>query len=103
MAKRKSKAKAKSAPPEPKPESTTRDTAACLLVAEAAAEISAMDCAAFSLLTFSQGEVPDEWKAPTATAVRKFMQFGWAAFHAFGGMDADWSKIADKLHAGLVR
>lgn len=103
MAKRKPKAKAKPVPPEPKPEPTTRDRTACLLVAEAAAEIKAYDCAAFSLATFSHGDVPDEWRQPVAEAMQKFVRFGWAAYHAFGGTDVDWSKIADKLHAGLVK
>lgn len=94
---RKPKAKAK-----PKKPPSTRDTAACLLVAEAAAEIKALDCAAFSLATFSNGDVPDDWRQPVVEAMQKFIRFGWAAFHAFGGTDVDWSKIAAKLNATLT-
>lgn len=71
------------------------------MMSAAAAEISAQDCAAFSVLAFNEGEVDPPWKELGAKAVGKFMRFGWAAFHAFGGLNADWAEVHKRISGKL--
>ena len=66
----------------------------CVIMFQSAAKIAARDCAAFSVLIFNEGEVPDEWREPSGEAMRKFVQFGWCAFHALGGLSTDWDRAA---------
>lgn len=89
--------------PKTKPAASTRDTTAVLLLVEAAKEIGARDCAAFSLMVFSKGEdIPDEWKPAVGPAMQKFLMFGWTAFHVLGGTDTDWQVMFDRLQAQLA-
>lgn len=81
-----------------KPESAShRAVAEIALMSEAAADIKAQDCAAFSVLAFNEGQADPPWDELGAKAIGKFMRFGWAAYHALGGLGTDWEKVHKRL------
>lgn len=106
----KTKAKAK-----PKPKTASKSGASeraiateGLLMAEAASQIHAQDCAAYSVLMFNRGNVEsDEWQEAGVEALAKFANFGWTMFHALGGLNIAWDEaqanIALKLRGGLPK
>lgn len=74
---------------------TNEEIHSVLLVADVAKTITPLDCAAHSVLVFSRGEAPEEWQQRGVEAMRKFTEFGWAMFHAIGGLNIDWDKAAE--------
>lgn len=91
--------------PAAKPKAATEDkrevVMGALFMSECGAEIKAQDCAAYSVLVFNRGDSPEGWQQMGVEAFSKFAQFGWATFHALGGLDVDWDKSAENIIAKL--
>jgi len=93
----KKKAKKKT-PKKKKGTSQARERQAdALLMAPAASRISAGDCAAYSVYMFSEGKPPEDWEQLSLDAIKRFMCFGWAAYHALGGLSIDWDKASENI------
>jgi len=89
--------KKKKAPKKSKATAKRQIQTEALLMAEAASRIKAGDCAAYAVYMFNEGELPEGWEQLSLEAVKKFMIFGWTAYHALGGLSVDWDKAAENI------